>query len=221
MKLITIEGGISSGKSTIIENIKENLEKFILVDEPVKDWEKIKDERGKGILECFYENQKTVGFTFQIAALLLRYKSLKKAFIQAEEFEKTSNGLEMVIVTERTILSDFYIFASMLYKEKIINELDYQVYKEWFNVYKDEFKLSKSVYVKTTPEICLNRIACRGRDGENLIPLEYLEKLHIQHEKFYNEILIKHDCLIINNDNEMDEDEYKQKIEIIFSHLFN
>ena len=40
------------------------------------------------------------------------------------------------------------------------------------------------IYLKTSPEICLQRIKKRGRKGENNITLEYLKSCHEYHEQW-------------------------------------
>ena len=51
--IISIEGNIGSGKTTIIENLKKRFEddaSVLFLTEPVDIWEKIKDKDGKTIL---------------------------------------------------------------------------------------------------------------------------------------------------------------------------
>ena len=60
--IFSIEGNIGSGKSTLVENLKEKLpllngKQIIYVSEPVNEWSTIKDEEGETILEKFYANQ--------------------------------------------------------------------------------------------------------------------------------------------------------------------
>ncbi len=47
--LISIEGNIGSGKSTLVEYLK-SLNKYIFVDEPVNEWLSIKDKDGMNAL---------------------------------------------------------------------------------------------------------------------------------------------------------------------------
>ena len=64
-KIISIDGNIGSGKSTLVENLKiyaeSNPEGFhgrpiLFLKEPVEEWETIKDENGTTMLQKFYEN---------------------------------------------------------------------------------------------------------------------------------------------------------------------
>ena len=67
--LISIEGNIGSGKSTLYEMIKEKYgDKILFVDEPVDEWNKL-IMNGKNIIEHFYENNKKWGYLFQSCLL--------------------------------------------------------------------------------------------------------------------------------------------------------
>jgi thymidylate kinase len=69
--IITIEGNIGSGKTTLLSMIKERLNGYIgrgrrvvYVEEPVKEWESIRDEDGRSMLELLYSDAKTHSFAF-------------------------------------------------------------------------------------------------------------------------------------------------------------
>ena len=58
-RIVTIEGNIGAGKTTLINLLKEkykNDDRIVFLEEPVDTWEKITQD-GKNILELFYENQ--------------------------------------------------------------------------------------------------------------------------------------------------------------------
>ena len=219
-KFVTIDGNISSGKSTIISKITEkcaNIRNLIIVDEPVEEWESIKDEEGTGLLANFYLDKKKYGFKLQIMALGTRFKAIQEAFKRAEKLEQELNQ-EVVIFAERTILSDNHIFAEMLYVDGDIEHTDYQIYQYWYKMFKDVYKIDKAIYIKTTPEICFNRVHIRERKGEENIKLAYLDEIHRRHEMLYNEIL-NHCSLIINNDIDMNDDEYSAQINYIIEYM--
>ena len=69
-EIFSIEGNIGSGKSTIIERLKERYPQFIYLPEPVDEWNKIKDNSGVTILEKFYNDKKRYSFSFQMMVSL-------------------------------------------------------------------------------------------------------------------------------------------------------
>ena len=81
--LISIEGNIGAGKSTIINQlIKENLDpQIIILQEPVDMWESVKHE-GETMLQKFYNDQDKYAFAFQIMAFTTRLKLIKDTINQ-------------------------------------------------------------------------------------------------------------------------------------------
>ena len=73
----------------------------------------------------------------------------------------------------------------MLYDSKKITEIEYTIYCKWFDEFMKEIPIKGYIYLKTSPEICLQRIKKRGRKGENNITLEYLKSCHEYHEQWF------------------------------------
>ena len=88
-----------------------------------------------------------------------------------------------VIVTERTLNTDRFVFAKMLFETGKMEEVMYQVYLKWFDTFSTEFSVDKVVYIKTLPEVCRERVAKRSREGEEIIPLEYLQSCDRYHDE--------------------------------------
>lgn len=217
--LSSIDGNISSGKSTIISKIKEmKLENLILVQEPTEAWEKITDNNGVNILEAYYQNPEKFAFTFQIMALFTRYTALLDAFKSAHEKYLITNS-RITVLIERTILTDYHIFAKMLHDSRMLNTIELKVYEFWFSDFYTQFPLLKCVYLRSNPNICFERIKIRNRDGEDKIPISYLEECNAKHEIFYSNVLTKHDCMIFNGDEDMGTFPYSEKIKDIIRHL--
>jgi deoxyadenosine/deoxycytidine kinase len=172
--IISIEGNIGSGKSTLVSQLEKkygNNPDFYFLQEPVDIWNTIVDENGVTILEKFYGNTEKYAFQFQVMAYISRLTLLRKALkVQCK-----------YIITERSIFTDAHIFAKMLYDDKKMSQIEYSIYKMWFDEFIDESPVSKLIYVKANPEISCNRVIKRKRQGEN-IPLEYLSKCHEYHE---------------------------------------
>lgn len=179
--IISIEGNIGSGKSTLLnllrEKYKEN-QHIIFVDEPVSEWNNIKDGE-KSILELFYGDKDKYSFTFQILAYITRLRKL----LQVLENSNDDN----IIICERSIYTDKYVFAKMLYQQGHIKEIEWQTYNYWFDTFKKQTLPNTIIYVKTEPLICSERIKKRNRNGEESIAIEYLNHCHELHEEWLKE----------------------------------
>ena len=174
--IVSIEGNIGSGKTTLLSNLQNAFpEKNILfVKEPVNVWEEIKDSQGKTMLEKFYADQQKYAFSFQIMAFISRISLLKQSIRE---------NPDSVIITERSLHTDKMVFAQMLFDSGLIEDVNFQIYLKWFDEFSRECPLNRVIYVKTDPDICIQRIAKRSRAGESVIPIDYLRECHAYHEK--------------------------------------
>jgi deoxyadenosine/deoxycytidine kinase len=200
--MFSIDGNIGSGKSTLYTSLHElykDNSAVIFVPEPVSQWEKIKDGSGKTMLQLFYADQEKYAFAFQMMAYISRLSILRKII-------KDNQGQNIVIITERTLYTDKHIFAKMLFDQGKIEDVEYQIYLTWFDEFAKDFPLNNVIYVKTAPQKCYERIHKRAREGEEIIPLAYLEDCHRYHEEFLDkETGIKVEQLIIDGNMELKE----------------
>ena len=177
-KFISIEGNIGSGKSTLLANLRKELvndKRIVFLKEPVDEWEQIQDVDGNTMLQKFYQDQEKYSFSFQMMAYISRLATFKQAVKENPE--------AILFVTERSLDTDKFVFAKMLYEAGKIESVNYQIYLKWFQTFADDFPIKQVVYVKANPEICYNRIAKRSRIGEDSIPLEYLTECNLYHER--------------------------------------
>ena len=182
--IVSIEGNIGSGKSTLLENLRKyysNDTHIIFLREPVDDWEKIKDVDGNTMLKKFYSNQEKYSFAFQMMAYISRLKILRDTI---KDISCQNSNEKYVIITERSLYTDKYVFAKMLFDQGNIEDVCYQIYLNWFDEFIKDFPINYSIYVNTEPEKCYERIHKRARDGEEVIPLQYLQECHNYHEAF-------------------------------------
>lgn len=208
-KIVSIEGNIGSGKSTLLENLRNHYSKdvhTIFLREPVDDWEKIKDSEGNTMLKKFYADQEKYSFAFQMMAYISRLKILRdtvenitnktilvknrlqqEMMINYDEEENYFKLPQYVIITERSLYTDKNVFAKMLHDQGKIEDVCYQIYLNWFEEFAKDFPINYSVYVNTEPEKCYERIHKRAREGEEVIPLDYLKSCHNYHEEFLDE----------------------------------
>ena len=79
-RLITLDGNIGSGKTTLFELLKKRYEHrndIIFAPEPLDTWQTISDQHGVTLLEKFYQDQKTYSFSFQMMAYISRLAILR------------------------------------------------------------------------------------------------------------------------------------------------
>jgi deoxyadenosine/deoxycytidine kinase len=176
-RFVSIEGNIGSGKSTLLANLKTSLkdnQNVVFLKEPVEEWEKIKDANGCTMLQKFYGNQERYSFPFQMMAYISRLAAFKNAVAE--------NPQATVFITERSLDTDKYVFAQMLYDDNKIEDVNFQIYRKWFDTFAQEFPVAGLIYVNTLPEICHQRITKRSREGEDCIPLDYLQNCNNYHD---------------------------------------
>ena len=73
----------------------------------------------------------------------------------------------------------------MLYDKGDIEHDEYIIYKKWYDEFISDVPIGAIVYIKASPEICLERVNIRAREGEN-IPLEYLKECDKYHDDWIN-----------------------------------
>jgi len=180
--IISIEGNIGSGKSTLMAELRRafaDLPHVVFLQEPVDDWNTVRDEDGRTMLEKFYGDQERYSFSFQMMAYISRLATIRAA---------TRDNPGCVFISERCLHTDKYVFAKMLYDDNKIESVDYQIYNKWFDTFIDDFEVTNLVYIKATADMCLERVAKRGRDGEGGIPLAYLQACGEYHDNMMKEM---------------------------------
>lgn len=214
--IVSIEGNIGSGKSTLLDNLKNksNNKNIIFLKEPVDEWSKIKDKNGVTILEKFYADQEKYSFPFQMMAYISRLKLLKDTLNEAIKNTHTlasddpESKSTIIVITERSLLTDKMVFAKMLYDSGKIEHINYQIYLNWFDTFANEFPVHKVVYVRATPETCYRRVGKRSREGEDKIPLDYLKRCSEYHENMLDkgsDDCVCRDQLILDGNNDIYE----------------
>jgi len=58
MPVISIEGNIGTGKSTLLNLLEDKFKNIVFVKEPVDEWIKLKNNNNENILELFYTDKK-------------------------------------------------------------------------------------------------------------------------------------------------------------------
>ncbi|MGG6230217.1 2-amino-4-hydroxy-6-hydroxymethyldihydropteridine diphosphokinase [Tenacibaculum sp. SDUM215027] len=159
---IAIEGNIGAGKTSLANmmsdefNAKVVLERF--ADNP--------------FLPKFYNDNDRYAFPLEMSFLADRYQQLSDDLAQFDLFKNF-------------IVSDYYIFKSLIFAQITLHSDEYKLYRKMFDLmYKEITKPDLYVYLYQNTERLLENIKKRGRDYEQNIEAGYLQKIHDGYSNF-------------------------------------
>jgi deoxyadenosine/deoxycytidine kinase len=186
--IVSIEGNIGCGKTTLINNLEihlknSNITNIRVLREPVDIWtEMIDSNDNENILTKFYNDKTKFAFSFQIFVL----KSVLETIIQCIEKYPDCE----VIICERSVLSSRHIFTKMLYDDSYMNEIEYKIYESLFDnwVNSSVFTPQKLIFLNVLPETSIQRIIRRNRTGESRITKDYIVSCGLYHRLWFESI---------------------------------
>lgn len=169
-----VEGNIGAGKSTFLHLLAEHLPYISIALEPRQSWQS--DAHGESILAYFYQNPQRWAYTMETFAMACR----------VQEHMKEQEHLSPYHLAERSIYSGHYCFALNGYETGLMTPMEWDIYNQWFHfLVKNTCTPPQGfIYLRTNPKISYERTRKRGRSSEQIIPLEYLEQIHVCHERF-------------------------------------
>jgi deoxyadenosine/deoxycytidine kinase len=173
--VVSLDGNVGAGKSFLLDHIRDAMPDVLTVPEPVGEWTNLKNAAGKSLLELFYEDKHRWSYTFQNCAVLTRILGLKHALRDCKK---------KIIITERSVLTDRYVFAEMLRNGGDIDAMEWDLYMKWFDAFAADLPVKGVIHLTTGVGTSAERIVKRGRHGEDHIPLDYLSALENQHNKW-------------------------------------
>lgn len=194
VKRVSIEGNIAVGKSTFAKLLQSACPDWEVVSEPVSKWQNIQST-SKGtdaapqtavsnLLDMMYQDPKRWSYTFQTYSCMSRLRTQ----LQPPPARLRNSKGKPVQVYERSVYSDRYIFALNMFELGCINATEWAVYQDWHSLLVEQFghqvELEGIIYLRASPKKCMERLKCRGRSEEKEVKLDYLDKLHVQHEKW-------------------------------------
>lgn len=153
---IAIEGNIGAGKTSLATKIaKEFNGKLIL--------ERFADNP---FLPKFYEDNSRYAFPLEMSFLADRYQQISDDLAQLDLFKDF-------------IVSDYDVVKSLIFAKVTLQAEEYKLYRKLFDImYKEIPKPDLYIYLYQNTERLLRNIKKRGRDYEQKIPSEYLDKIN-------------------------------------------
>ena len=159
---IAIEGNIGAGKTSLAKmmsdefNAKVVLERF--ADNP--------------FLPKFYQDKERYAFPLEMSFLADRYQQLSDDLAQFDLFKNC-------------IVSDYYIFKSLIFAQVTLSKDEYFLYRKMFDLmYKEITKPDLYVFLYQNTDRLLENIKKRGRAYEQSIEKEYLKSIQEGYANF-------------------------------------
>lgn len=164
-EMIVVDGVVGSGKTTLMNILKEELG-VSGFEEPVTD---------NPILGKFYHDRKRYAFPLQIFFLNRRFRMLKEA-----QAKKVSS------VMDRSIYGDV-IFAKLLHDGGDMEKDEFDLYQDLLTNMLDHIEAPRlMIYLRADVDTAIDRIEKRGRDYEQIVERDYWERLNREYEAYFS-----------------------------------
>ena len=195
---IAIEGNIGAGKTSLAKLMSDEFNAKVVL-------ERFADN---AFLPKFYNDKERFAFPLEMSFLADRYQQLIDDLAQFDLFKNL-------------IVSDYYIFKSLIFAQVTLQKEEYTLYRKIFDImYREISKPDLYIYLYQNTNRLLDNIKKRGRDYEQNIEAGYLQKIHdgysgfIKTEQHLNTLIIDVSELDFVNNYE----DYKQILSIINLH---
>ena len=195
---IAIEGNIGAGKTSLAKKMSNHFNTKLILERFAEN----------PFLPKFYNDQERYAFPLEMSFLADRYQQLSDDLAQLDLFKNF-------------VISDYYIFKSLIFASITLQQDEYQLYRKLFDVmYKEIKKPDLYIYLYQNTERLLENIKKRGRDYEQNIEANYLQKIQNGYKNF---ISTQQDLNVLIIDvSELDfvskQEDYNTIINLINSH---
>jgi len=161
---VAIAGNIGAGKTTLTKLLAKHYK-----------WEPhFEDVVDNPYLDDFYHSMDRWSFNLQIYFLNSRFRQV----LQMKESGKNT-------IQDRTIYEDAYIFAPNLHAMGLMSNRDYENYRQRFELMERLVGAPDLlIYLKSSIPNLVGQIHKRGREYENSISIDYLNKLNERYEEW-------------------------------------
>ena len=176
---VSVAGNIGAGKTSLTELLSNHYK-----------WEaNYEDVIDNPYLDDFYNHMERWSFNLQIYFLKSRFSQLLQ--------NKNSNK---IVIQDRTIYEDAFIFAPNLHSMGLMNQRDFQNYSSLFELMERTVDPPDLlIYIRSSIPNLVSKIHKRGREYENSISIDYLSRLNERYEAWIS-TYDKGELLIIDVD---------------------
>ncbi len=200
-KFVAIAGNIGAGKSSLTGLLAKHF-----------NWNAYYESVDNNpYLADFYDDMRRWSFNLQIYFLSSRFRHQKEMLKEGGS-----------IIQDRTIYEDVEIFAKNLHEMGLMSDRDFENYEALFREMTHYLQPPDLlIYLRAQVPTLVKQIQLRGRDYENTIRIEYLERLNRLYEDWIDRY--EHEKLIIDTDDldfVNDQEDLGRVIELIEQRMF-
>jgi len=193
---VVIEGNIGAGKTTLATRIANEFNGRLILEHFADN----------PFLPKFYEDPDKYSFPLELSFLASRYKQLKEELVPLDLFKSFS-------------VADYYFMKSLVFAASTLTGDEYNLYRQiFFIIYGSLPKPDIYVYLHLNPERLIRNIEKRGRNYEQSISKEYLQKIQESYFSFFHQN--PENKYLVIDINEIDfvenEEQYSRIIDTIF-----
>jgi deoxyguanosine kinase len=164
-KFIVIEGLIGAGKTSLSKKIAEQFNAKLILEQFADN----------PFLPKFYKDPEKYSFQLELSFLAERYHQLKQELISGDLFKNF-------------LISDYYFTKSLIFAKSTLADDEYHLFRNLFNIILTTLpKPDLYVFLHLNPENALRNIKKRGRDYEQSIDIDYLEKIRKNYFEYFKQ----------------------------------
>ena len=166
MQFLVIEGNIGVGKTTLAKMIAEVFDANLVLEQFADN----------PFLPKFYKDQERYSFPLELSFLADRYNQIKKQVFNPDLFHNL-------------LVADYFFAKSAIFAQNTLKEDEYRLFRQIFDiVFESMPKPDLYVYLHADTSQLLKNIKLRGREYEQNISQEYLEKIKRGYFDFFKQI---------------------------------
>jgi deoxyadenosine/deoxycytidine kinase len=166
MRFLVIEGNIGAGKTTLAKMIAEEFNAQLVLEQFADN----------PFLPKFYNDQDRYSFPLELSFLADRYYQIKKQVFNPDLFHSL-------------VVADYFFAKSAIFAQNTLKDDEYRLFRQIFDiVFESMPKPDLYVYLHADTNQLLKNIKTRGRDYEQNISAEYLEKIKDGYFSFFKQI---------------------------------
>lgn len=166
MRFLVIEGNIGSGKTTLAKKLAQDLNAKLILEQFADN----------PFLPKFYKDQERYSFPLELSFLADRYNQIKKEVLNLDLFHPL-------------LIADYYFAKTAIFAQNTLKPDEYHLFRQIFNMVSETIpKPDLYVFLHADTSKLLKNIKKRGRDYEQDISADYLEKIRAGYFNYFRRI---------------------------------